>query len=137
MINTIQIALSGLVASMKKLDASASNIANLSTVGSLDEQGIDPYTPITTAQSSLVAQDGISFGVDSETIPKTNPYIPTYDPDSPFADQSGIIGVPNINLAEEAINIKIAALTFKANASIIEKASEMHDELINIFDEEV
>lgn len=138
MINTIQIALSGLVASMKKLDASASNISNLSTVGSLEEQGIDPYTPVTSSQSTLVSHDGYnSFGVTSEITPKSNPYIPSYDPDSPYADKNGIIGVPNVNLAEEAINIKIAALTFKANASIIEKTSEMHEELINIFDEEV
>ena len=59
MINSISIALTGLAAASKKINASASNIANLQTTGSLKEGEQAPYTPI-TVQSKANVDDRIS-----------------------------------------------------------------------------
>lgn len=136
MISAINIALTGLTAASKQLNASASNIANLQTVGSLEEGGQAPYTPLTTQNTAITDESGNGQGVHSTYAPRNNPFVPSYDADSPFADENGIIGVPNIDLAEEAVNLNLAEIQYKANIKTIQAASELSNELLNIFDDE-
>ena len=131
MINTISIALTGLNAATQKLNAAASNVANITTAGSLDDKNNTPYDALTTRQTSL--QNG---GVKSEIVSSGRPFVPSFDPDSPFANSEGIIGTPNVDLAEEAVNFTLAELTYKANISTLKTAEEMSDELLNIFDDD-
>ncbi|PJB69403.1 MAG: flagellar biosynthesis protein FlgC [Alphaproteobacteria bacterium CG_4_9_14_3_um_filter_47_13] len=137
MINAIQIALSGLSASTKKVEASASNIANLTTTGSLTDPAQAPYQAVTTVQTALLDNLGTGQGVKSEILPKNTPFVPSYSPDSPFADQKGLIGISNVNLAEEAVNLNLARYEYKANLKIIEISSELSQELLRIFDDRV
>lgn len=137
MINTIQIALSGLFASQKKLDASASNIANITTTGALNDPDHAPYSALTTVQETITDNDGNTLGVKSDVIPGKTPFVPAYDPDSPFADENGVIGVPNVDLAEEAVNINLAKYSFQANLKVIETTSELNEDLLKIFDGKV
>ena len=135
MINTIQIALSGMNAASKQVEASASNIANMTTKGALKPaDGPAPYTPAIVTQSAATTQDGEAAGVRAETIPSTRPFVPSYAPDSPFADADGIVGSPDIDLAEEAVNLQIASHSYKANVKTLNVASEMQDALLNMFD---
>lgn len=131
MTNAIGIALTGLNSASLKLNASASNIANLNTVGSLTDENNAPYTPITTQSKSLGSVTG---GVQTDIIPQNPAFVPAYDADSPFADENGLIGVPNINLAEEIVNIKLAEISYKANLKTIDVAGELFDELLDSFD---
>ncbi|MEC7029227.1 MAG: flagellar basal body rod C-terminal domain-containing protein [Pseudomonadota bacterium] len=131
MINAIHIALSGLAASTKRVATSASNIANLTTSGSIEDGGQAPYSTLTTTQESINI-NGEGAGVKADTIPKNTPFVPSFDPDSPFANAEGVIGVPNTNLAEEAVNISLAETTFKANLKVIEIASELQEEVVNL-----
>ena len=135
MIGTINIALSGLEAATKKINASASNIANLQTVGSLEENEQAPYNPLTTQQTSLNINEN-GAGVRTDIVSANRPFVPSFDPDSPFANAQGLIGVPNINLAEETVNLIVAELNYKANLETLETASELSDELLDIFDDE-
>lgn len=137
MLSAITIALSGLEAASKRLSAGASNIANVQTSGSLEPGGQAPYTPLDTRQSAQTDTQGNGQGVRSDFVPRQNPFVPAFDPDSPFADENGVVGVPNVDLAEEAVNINLAELQFKANIKTIETASELSEELLRIFDEEV
>lgn len=131
MTNAIGIALTGLNSASLRLNASASNIANLNTVGSLTDENNAPYTPITTQSKSLGSVTG---GVQTDIIPQNPAFVPAYDADSPFADENGIIGIPNINLAEEIVNIKLAEISYKANLKTIDVAGELFDELLDSFD---
>lgn len=135
MINTIQIALSGMNAASRQVEASASNIANMTTSGALDPaDGPAPYTPVTVTQSAITTQNGDSAGVRAETIPSTRPFVPSYAPDSPFANADGLVGSPDVDLAEEAVNLQIASHSYKASAKTINVMSEMQDALLNMFD---
>lgn len=136
MINVLNIALSGLNAAGQKIAATASNIANVTTAGSLDNPDDAPYSALTTQQTTQ-SINGEGAGVSSRVIPANKPFVPAYSPDSPFANEDGLIGVPNVDLAEEAINLQVAEITFKANASVIRSVEETSDELFRIFDEEV
>lgn len=131
MINTISIALSGLNAATNKLNASASNVANVTTAGSLEDGKQAPYDALTTTQT---AQE--NGGVRSDVVSAGRPFVPTFDPDSPFANSEGLIGSPNVDLAEEAVNFTLAELTYKANIATLKTADEMSEELLNIFDKD-
>lgn len=133
----INIALSGLQAVSQKVAATASNVANVTTAGSLEEGGQAPYGSLTTQQTAQVTGDGNGAGVHAEVVPTNKPFVPAYSPDSPFANEDGFIGVPNIDLAEEAVNLNLAELTFKANAAVLRTAEALSDDLLSIFDEEV
>lgn len=129
MTNTIGIALSGLMSATRKVAAAASNIANLNTAGSLTPGQQAPYQSVTTADT---AQAG--GGVKTEVIPKNPPFVPAYDPDSPFADAQGLIGVPNTDLASEAVNLTLAKTAYKANLAVLKTEDEMQDALLKSFD---
>ena len=136
MINVIANALSGLTAATKKVEASASNVANLTTAGALDEKdGPKPYETLKTVQTSVADQDGNGQGVRARNIPKDPGFVQAYDPDSPFADENGYIGVPNTDLAEEAVNLKLAEITYKANLKTLQVAKETTEELLRTFDD--
>ena len=79
--------------------------------------------------------DGNGAGVRSEIVSAGRPFVPSYSPDSPFANAEGLIGVPNINLAEEAVNLLIAETTYKANIATLKTAEELSDELLSIVDD--
>lgn len=130
MINAIDVALSGLTAAEKKVQVSAGNIANLETVGSLDDPAHLPYTPQTVQQIA-----GPGGSVNTVVVPKTPPFVPAFDPDSPFANAAGQVGVPNIDLGEEAVNLQIAKIAYRADLAIIKTAKEMEDDLFRTIDE--
>lgn len=131
MINAIQIALSGLAAASKKVETAAQNIANQTTEGALEGgEGSAPYNAQTVTQQA--AQGG---GVRAQAVPKNPPFVPSYHPDSPFADSDGLTGAPNVDLAEEAVSLSLAKIEYKANLKIIEAANELSDDLLGIFDD--
>ena len=132
MINAIGIALSGLLGASRKVEAVASNVANLNNAGSLEPGGPAPYESVTTASAAQEAG-----GVKTDIIPKDPAFVPAYDPDSPFANGDGLIGVPNTDLAEESVNLTLAKAAYRANLAVIKTADEMQDELLKSFDREV
>lgn len=133
MVNAIQTALSGLTAATKRLSTSASNIANINTSGSLTDPENAPYAAQTTVQTAK----NNGNGVESVSVPKNTPFVPAFDADSPFADENGLVGVPNVNLAEEAVQQNIAKYEYKANLNVLKTISEMEDELQKLFDRDV
>jgi flagellar basal-body rod protein FlgC len=130
MTNAIGIALTGLNAASQRVVASASNIANMPTVGSIDDKNNPPYTPLTVISKS----QGETGGVLTNVVPKDNPFSQSYFPDSPFANAEGLISVPNVDLAEEAVNLKLAAISYKANLSTIKVQNELYDSLFKAID---
>ncbi len=125
MLNAIGIALSGLQAASRKVEASASNIANMQT---------PDYEALTTAQTAQSDQNGNGQGVSSQNIPKTQAFTPSYAPDSPFANSEGYVNTPNVDLAEEAVNMTLAEVTYKANVAVLKTVDEMTNEMLKTFD---
>lgn len=131
MVDAISTALSGLNAQKVRLSASASNIANISTVGRVPGSVTAPtaapavYKPLTATLTSQ--EDG---GVIASLIEKDNAYSVVSDPSSPFADAEGNIAVPNVDLAEEAVNLITTKAAFKANAAVLRAQEEMSEELL-------
>lgn len=133
MINPLSLGLSGLMAAAKKTQVGSSNIANADTAGALDPRnGPKPYEALETSVTSVA--DG---GVRAVAVTRTPGFVPSYAPDSPYADSEGMIGVPNVNLDEELVNLKAAEQAYKANAQVIRAAKDMSDELLTALDKKV
>lgn len=130
MMNAISIALSGLSASVKRLGAAASNIAHMGTSGSLEPGGPAPYEAQTVVQST-----DSQGGVRAEVTARRDPFVPAYQPDSPHANAQGLIGVPNVDLPEEIVQMKLAEITYKANIKTLQAVGRMADEAGRILDQ--
>lgn len=131
----VSTALSGLQASMMRLNASASNIANVSSTG--------PIPPVTAAQnpSGQQAQPAVYQAIRAQqsdvkgggTVATYRPVSPSYrlqsDPSSPYANAQGLVAAPNVDLASELTEQLSAALAFKANLKVIETANRLSDSM--------
>ncbi|HXZ00361.1 MAG TPA: flagellar basal body rod C-terminal domain-containing protein [Stellaceae bacterium] len=126
----ISIAVSGLNAASQRLAAAASNIANSQDTAPLTpEPGApQPYQPIDVAQTATPGG-----GTQAVEQPVTPASIPSYDPNSPYANSSGTVAAPNVDLAQQLVNANIASISYDANLKVIRTAQQMQGYLLNIF----
>lgn len=125
MLRGMTIAEIGFLAAEKRVHAAGSNIANACTTGRMQNSptappGPAPYTPVTVQQST-----DASGGVTATVTPVTDPYVPLYDPSSPYADAQGIVGAPNVDIAKEMLNLMLARQDFEANAAVLRASNDM------------
>lgn len=130
MVSPLSISLSGLLAAQTRLGVSADNTANARSAAA-EENGVlvnNPYTPKEAVQTSAEPQGGTSTLVR----PVADPAISEYAPENPLAAADGTVQYPNVDAAQEAINQKLAASTYKANLSVIRAYDEMQQNLLDI-----
>ena len=134
MSNISTIALSGMDAAARRLDVSASNIANVSTTGALpDATGAVPsgapraYDPLELVQTAS-AGGGVQTSVKTVTLATTA----VSDPQAPFANQDGLVAAPNVDLAQEMVNQLIASYSFAANATVMKADDRMSKTLLDV-----
>ena len=131
MTDVVSIALSGLGAQQKRLAATASNIANVSTSGSVP--AADPSAPASTVYRPLnvnltsLATGGVQANVSAD--PKG--YSLSYDPSSPYANSEGMIAVPNVDLTQEIVRTLEIESAFKANLAVLKTQDEMLGALLD------
>lgn len=130
MTDALSIALSGLTAQKQRLAATASNVANASTGGTVPSA--DPSAPASTVYKPLeVNFTSSEAGVWAHVTEKNPSYSVIYDPTSVYANGEGLTAVPNVDLAEEAVNMLETKVAFKANISVIKTQDEMLGELLD------
>jgi flagellar basal-body rod protein FlgC len=134
MSNISTIALSGMNAATRRLDVSASNVANVMTTGALpDADGTVPagapqaYDPLELVQTAS-AGGGVQTSVTTAK-PST---IAVSDPQAPFANQNGLVAAPNVDLAQELVGQMLASYSFAANATVMKADNRMTDTLLDI-----
>jgi flagellar basal body rod protein FlgC len=122
----LSIALSGLQSATKRLGVSANNVANAltsrpTTAGAPTPQGVFAAQEAT---DRALAGGGVATDVrDREPATVTGP-----DPASP----TGLSAFPNVDLAEEAVNQKVALASYRANAAVIRVQQDIDDALLDI-----
>lgn len=97
------------MAATKRTEAAAGNIANAST---------PDYVPVETVQET-----GENGGVLAENLPRGTSLPNLYG--------------PGVDLAEEAVNLKLAELSYKANLKTLQAAQDMADETTRLLDKKV
>jgi flagellar basal-body rod protein FlgC len=129
--NPISIAMSGMQAASLRLNASASNVANLRTNGRLPPAGGTSAAPAAYAPLR-VDQVEVSGGGTAANVSTASPsYTPSYDPTASYADGNGMVAAPNVDLANEAVQQITAKYEFAASAAIMRAASDMTKTLLD------
>lgn len=158
---SLDISASGMSAQRRRMNAVASNIANLETTRT--ENG-EPYRrkvvlmqTDTTGQTfeqvlqnedrrikvtnprhirtvpAYGAEDGVGAPVttDLKTI-QDNAFRLVYDPDHPDANADGYVRMPNINVITEMVDMITASRSYEANATAIESSKNMSKRALDI-----
>ncbi len=121
-------ALAGMRAATQQVSVGASNIANSQTVGTPGETG---------ERSAYHALDAVQVsGTQNQPevrVEERKPFSAlTYQPDHPSASEEGYVEVPNVDLATELVNNKLAQRSYEANLKTLITYDEMQATLLDI-----
>ena len=133
MSEALKIAVSGLNDAVLRIVNVASNVVNsLSTVRLPEKPGdkATSYQPQDIVTLSESAGDN-QLGVHSTQRPRNPAYVTASDPKSPNANAAGLVAAPNVDMAAELLNAKMAEAAYKANAAIIRAAEKNDKELLD------
>jgi flagellar basal-body rod protein FlgC len=128
------IALSGMNAAARRLEVSASNVANVMSTGALpNADGTVPAgAPRAYAPIELVQTASAGGGTRTTITTATPATIAAFDPQAAFANQNGLVAAPNVDLSQEMLGQMIASYSFAANATVMKAADRMTGTPLNI-----
>jgi flagellar basal-body rod protein FlgC len=120
LLSVLPIAGSGMAAESERLSAVASNVANANSVAGPDGQPYRAREVVFEAMSPQGGDQGPSAsgmaGVRVAAIVQSDePLRETYDPGSTFADANGYVQTPNVDPAEEMVNMISAQQDYQAD----------------------
>jgi len=117
LLNSFNIGTTGLVAQSLRLNLIASNIANADTAVSADGQ---PYRARLAVFRTTDVQKGVSPGVSvSQIVESDAPPRLEYRPGHPLANAEGYIAMPNVNVAEQMVDMVSASRGYQMNTDIM------------------
>ena len=128
------IALSGMNAAARRLEVSASNVANVSSTGALpNADGTVPAgAPTAYAPLELVQTESAGGGTQTSVTTAKPSTVAVSDPQAPFANESGLVTAPNVDLAQEMISQLVAKYSFAANARVMKADDDMAKSLLDM-----
>ncbi len=121
--NIFTISGSGMSAQSQRLNTVASNIANIDSTSGPDGE---PYRAKQVVFQEKAIEGSVSSGVEvTEVVEDTSPLKKVYDPGHPQADESGYVSMPNVNVAEEMVNMISATRSYQNNVETMNAAKTM------------
>lgn len=139
-LNTLNIVGSALTAERYRTDIILQNLANLNTTMTPDGT---PYR----RQQVVFQERGINFrqtlegerykasggGVRvSEVVESQSEFIPVYNPNHPHADENGYVLMPNVDRAEETVDLMAASRAYEANITALRVVQAMVNKALEI-----
>ena len=130
----LSIASSGMTAAMRRLEVSASNVANAMSDGPLPSADAATQAKYPAAYApKQVEQVEIAGGGTAVVVSDVTPsYVASYDPGAPFADAQGMVASPNVNIANEAVQQLVSRYTFVMNTVVVRTYEQMMKSLLDI-----
>lgn len=134
MFSSYDISTSGLVAQRARLDAIASNLANISTTR--NELGeIEPYRPrfVTFAPDTEKTTSAGGIGVMVASVEQSNePPTMSYDPTHRDANAEGYVAKPAIDMTTEFVDALEATRAYEANIGVMEITKDLGRQTLQI-----
>lgn len=137
--DSMQINTSGLNLERLKLDVISSNIANVNTTRTAEG---GPYLrKEVTFEESLKNQASFfgkqpvpaSFGVRATGIEESDENLNiVFDPTHPDADTEGYVTYPNVDMADEMVELMTTIRTYEANVTAMEASKSMLKKALEI-----
>jgi flagellar basal-body rod protein FlgC len=129
LIDTFNVAASGLAAERLRLQTIATNMANARTTRTADGGPYERRVPL--FQSAEVDPFGSELeraaarvevvGIYGDGRPPTR----VYDPSHPDADPDGYVSYPDINILQEMVDLMSTSRSYEANATAVEATRDM------------
>jgi flagellar basal-body rod protein FlgC len=126
------IAVSGLSVAGLRLQVAASNIANARSDGPLPGTPNPENFPPAYSALRVNQVDNLGGGTSGNVATVTPATVSTYDPGAPYADSRGMVASPNVDLANELVQVLIARFSYAANAQVIRADAQMSAALFDI-----
>ena len=119
-----EISASGMDFQRARMEAVASNLANVNTSRGVGGRVYQPLDVV--ARSADSASGEMLTGVGEATVVERNtPPRVVYNPGHPDADARGYVTLPNINPVEEMVNMMTATRAYEANVRAMNAARMM------------
>lgn len=127
-LDTLNIASTGMGAQRVRLQAVASNLANARTTRTEDggpyqrklpvfeSQSVDPFGDMLSKELSTVQVTGLETIAGERLV---------HDPGHPDADEDGYVAYPDIDILSEMVDMMTAARSYEANAKAVDTTREM------------
>jgi len=127
--NIFGIAGTALNAQTIRMNTTASNLANASTVSPTEEEAFRAKRPVFKA---LVDQADLNRGFDSlggvkvkEIVDDMSPLRKVYDPQNPESNDEGYIFLSNVNEVTEMVEMIAASRSFQNNVEVVSTAKQL------------
>ncbi len=125
-LNSINITGSALTAERFRMDIISQNLANIDTTMT---EGGTPYRrkqvvfeerPMDFKAALKDERRKLGGGVKvTKVVESQEDFIPVYDPEHPHADENGYVMKPNVNRAEETVDLMAASTAYNANITAL------------------
>lgn len=132
---------SGLSAQRLRMNLISSNLANINTTKTEEGGPYQRKDAVFAAESktddfgshlSRSLSPGLTEVRVASVFNDNRPPIMKYDPEHPDADEEGYVGMPNINIVEEMVNMISASRSYEANVTAIGSTKEMVNQALEI-----
>jgi flagellar basal-body rod protein FlgC len=120
MFGPVDIALSGMKAQTRQMEAIASNIANARTTDAGNGQ---PYKRVEAIFKT--SEDAMGIVEVGDMVQDNSEFEVLYDPGHPKANAQGYVTMPNVKLPVEMMNLTLASRTYQANAAIMKRYQDV------------
>ncbi|MFZ5632072.1 MAG: flagellar basal body rod protein FlgC [Bacillota bacterium] len=133
--DSFAISASGMTANRLWLDLITNNIVNLNTAGRPGDPNMQPYRRQLPVFSELL-QSTVDSVPGKERYKRMGVHVPrvledpadprlVYEPNHPQADANGYVAYPNINVANEMVNMIAATRAYEASVTAFNSAKGM------------
>ena len=121
--NIFNISGSAMTAQAQRLNAVASNLANVDSATGPDGK---PYRAkqVVFEATPMGAQAGVGVKVKA-VVEDASPLKMQYDPKSPMANEQGYVAMPNVNPVEEMVNMISASRSYQNNVEVMNTSKSL------------
>lgn len=132
-LTAMKISGSALKAERTRLNISAMNLANANTTRTMEggpyraKSVVFAATPLERDFNSTLqgAASRLRQVEVVEVVEDNAPFRDVYDPSHPDADANGVVSYPNVNVAEQMVDMMNARRSYEANVAALDAVKEM------------
>lgn len=131
-LTALKISGSGLKAERARLNVASMNLANANTTRTMEggpyraKSVVFAARPLDGFEAALASSDDKLRKVEvTEVVNDDKPFKEVYDPSHPDADENGMVSFPNVDEAEQMVDMLSARRAYEANVSAIESVKSM------------
>lgn len=130
MFDVMGVASSAMHAQSKRLNTTASNLANVDSVAGPDGK---PYRAKQVVFEARQMNGAYSQGVEvTRVVESAAPFRTVYDPKNPVADKDGYVSLPNVDAVEEMTNMISASRAYQTNVEMLNTAKALLQKTLTI-----